>query len=326
MALLAALFFLLDLFTGSVEIPVADVVDILTGAATDDTPQRFIILGSRLPQALTALLGGAALAVAGLMLQTAFRNPLADPSILGISSGASLGVAIVMLAMGGTVGIAGSMMMGESAVMLAAFLGAMAVIALLILLSSWLRNGLTLLIAGIMTGYLASSLIMILNATASEQGLQNYVMWGMGTFSGVTMSRMPLFAGGVATGLLLAMLLVKPLNLLLLGDNYARNLGVSLRRTRNILMLSTGILTATVTAFCGPISFIGLAVPHIARMIWRTDNHAILLPATMLTGASVALGCCFLSMLSPSGTLLPVNAVTSLVGVPVVLYIIFRRR
>lgn len=315
--------FLLNIFIGSVYIPASMVVDILAGGGVD--PERFIILGSRVPQALTALLAGAGLATAGLLLQSAFRNPLAGPSILGISSGASLGVAVVMLFMGGVVAAGDAAIGGQTAVMFGAFIGAMAVMAVLILLSTWLRNNLMLLITGIMTGYFTSSLIMLLNYSSTTQGVHSYVMWGMGSFAGVSADRMWFFIPAVAVGLFLAMLLVKPLNLLLLGDNYARNLGVRLTLTRNILMLSTGILTATVTAYCGPVSFVGLAVPHIARMIWRTDNHAVLLPGTIVAGCATTLLCNLLTVL-PSDGVLPLNAVTSLIGVPVVIYVVLRRR
>jgi len=315
--------FLLNIFIGSVHIPASDVAAILGGKGVD--PERYIILESRLPQALTALLAGAGLATAGLLLQSAFRNPLAGPSILGISSGASLGVAVVMLFMGGVVAAGDAAIGGQTAVMLGAFVGATAVMVLLILLSTWLRNGLLLLITGIMTGYFTSSLIMLLNYSSTTQGVHSYVMWGMGSFAGVAMDSMPFFIAAVIAGLMLALMLIKPLNLLLLGDNYARNLGVRLTLTRNLLMLSTGLLTATVTAYCGPVSFVGLAVPHIARMIWRTDNHAVILPGTMLAGCAITLLCNLLTV-APSGGVLPLNAVTSLIGVPVVVYVVMRRR
>lgn len=324
MIVLTVILFVMNIFVGSVAINPAEVVDIILGRGVDG-PARFIILESRLPQALTALLAGGALSVAGLLLQTAFRNPLAGPSILGISSGASLGVAIVMLFAGGSIGAGSLAVSGYGAVMLGAFAGAMAMMGILLLLSTILRNDLMLLIAGILVGYFASSVIMILNFSASSQGVQNYVMWGMGTFGGVAPSRLPLFSIAVIAGLMLSAALVKPLNALQLGNDYARNLGVNLLLTRNLLMIATGLLTATVTAFCGPISFLGLAVPHIARMIFATDNHAVLMPATILSGSAVALLCCLMSV-APSATVLPINAVTSLIGVPVVIWVIMKRR
>lgn len=323
--LLIVILYVLNLFFGAVHIDAAVIADVLTGKGDVPEAVRYIILGNRLPQATTALLGGATLAVAGLLLQTAFRNPLAGPSILGITSGASLGVALIMLVTGGSI-VLGSMSIGGYAAILAgAFAGSMAIMALLLILSTLLRNNLMLLIAGIMIGYLTSSLIMLMNFSASAQGLQNYVMWGMGSFNAVTTDRLPLFTLFIIAGLVISLLLIKPLNLLLLGDGYALNLGVNLKRVRNMLLLATGILTATVTAYCGPVAFIGLAVPHIARLIWHTDNHRILMPATMLTGSAVALLCTLISVM-PADGLLPINAVTPIIGAPVVIYVILRRR
>ena len=259
------------------------------------------------------------------MLQTAFRNPLAGPSILGINSGASLGVAIVMLFLGGTISAGGYSVGGYVAVMAAAFAGSMLIMGLLLLFSSWLKNDLMLLITGIMVGYMTSSVISLLNYMSSADGVQSYVMWGMGNFNGVSLSRLPLFALITLAGIVMALLLIKPLNIILLGSNYARNLGISMRRVRNLLLLATGLLTAVITAYCGPISFIGLAVPHIARLLFRTDNHRVLMPATLISGAIVALGCNLVCVL-PESTILPINAVTPLVGAPVILYVILRER
>lgn len=323
-AFLALLLFVGGLFFGSVSIPFGDVLGVLTGHEGDEAT-RFIVLQSRLPQAVTALLGGAALAVTGLMLQTAFRNPLAGPSILGISSGASLGVALVMLFFGGALSIGTLTAVGNSAVIIGAFLGSLAVMAVLMVISLRVRNNLMLLIAGIMVGYLTSSLVTLLSSMSTSQGVQNYVMWGMGTFSGVNIHQLPFFSITTGVGLLLALLLAKPLNILMLGDAYARNLGVNVDRMRLYLLLITGILTAVVTAYCGPVAFIGLSVPHIARMIWRTDNHWVLFPAAMLCGAIVALGCCLLSVI-PDSNVIPINALTPIVGVPVVLYVILKKK
>lgn len=317
-----AILFVLNLFLGSVDIPVSGVLAILTGGDTGNAAERFIVLGSRLPMAITATLGGAGLAVAGLLLQTAFRNPLAGPSILGISSGASLGVAVVMLMLGGSISAGTVAVGGYAAAIAGAFAGSVAVMGLLIFLSAILKNDLMLLITGIIIGYLVSSVIMLLNFTATAEGVQSYVMWGMATFNGVSMGQMPLFSTICIAGLLLALLLTKPLDLLLLGDSYARNLGINLNRVRILLLLSTGILTAVVTSYCGPVSFVGIVVPHIARMIFRTDRHRVMLPATMLCGASVALLCTLLCVI-PENSVLPVNAVTPIVGAPVILYVIF---
>ena len=310
LGLLTAVLFILNIFFGAVHIDASVVLDILTGYGIDDDPLNFIILESRLPQAITALLAGAALGVSGLLLQTAFRNPLAGPSVLGISSGASLGVALVILFMGGQIAIAGYEIAGNAAIIAAALAGSLAIMALLMFFSMRLRSELMLLVVGMMTGYLTSSVVTLLSSLSTAQGVHGYVMWGMGTFGAVSSARIPVFTLLVAVGLILSLLLAKPLNLLLLGDNYARNLGVR---------------TAIVTAYCGPVAFIGLAMPHVARMIMRTDNHWILIPATMLSGAAVALGCNVLSVL-PDSTVIPVNALTPVVGVPVILYVIFRRK
>ena len=324
LGLLTAVLFILNIFFGAVHIDASVVLDILTGYGIDDDPLNFIILESRLPQAITALLAGAALGVSGLLLQTAFRNPLAGPSVLGISSGASLGVALVILFMGGQIAIAGYEIAGNAAIIAAALAGSLAIMALLMFFSMRLRSELMLLVVGMMTGYLTSSVVTLLSSLSTAQGVHGYVMWGMGTFGAVSSARIPVFTLLVAVGLILSLLLAKPLNLLLLGDNYARNLGVRVHRVRNLLLLVTGVLTAIVTAYCGPVAFIGLAMPHVARMIMRTDNHWILIPATMLSGAAVALGCNVLSVL-PDSTVIPVNALTPVVGVPVILYVIFRR-
>ncbi|MDE5795432.1 MAG: iron ABC transporter permease [Muribaculaceae bacterium] len=313
-----------SLFIGAVHIEPGQVLDALLRKGDDDAV-NFIILGSRFPQAMTALLAGAALAVSGLMMQTMFRNPLAGPSILGISSGANLGVALVMLLMGSTVTIGSLAFSGYVSIIIGAFAGSILIMGLLILLSTVLRNDLMLIITGVLIGYLTSSIITLLNYSASAHGVQSYIMWGMGTFNSVSLNQLPVFAIIVVIGLILSLILVKPLNALLLGDDYARSLGIPIKTVRNLLLLATGILTAVTTAFCGPVAFIGLAVPHIARMIWRTDNHRVLMPATMLVGSAVALLCCIISVL-PSAGIAPINAVTPLIGVPVILYVVIRRR
>lgn len=275
--------------------------------------------------AVTALLAGAGLAVSGLMLQTAFRNPLAGPSVLGINSGASLGVALVMLLMGGTISAGAYTLGGYAAVMAGAFVGSLLIMGLLLFLSTILKNTLMLLITGIMIGYLTSSVIMLLNFMSTAEGVQSYVMWGMSSFNGVSLRQLPLFSLVNVAGLVLSLLLIKPLNLMLLGDSYARNLGVDMQRVRNLLLLATGLLTAVITAYCGPVAFIGLSVPHIARLIFRTDNHRILMPGTLLTGSAVALACNLLCVL-PFNSVIPLNAVTPLIGAPVVIWVLFKHR
>lgn len=320
LTILTAILFLANIFFGSVHIPAVQILRVLTGDGEADIA-KFIILGNRLPMAVTSLLCGAALSVTGLMLQTAFRNPLAGPSILGISSGASLGVALVMLALGSTVAIGDSEIGGYAAVIAGAIVGSLAITAILTLISLRVRNTLMLLIVGILTGYLTSSIVTLLSSLADAESVHGYVMWGMGSFNQVSSGQLPWMSSFIIIGLAVSMLLAKPLNILLLGDNYARNLGVRVERVKTRLLLVTGILTAIVTAYCGPVAFIGLAMPHVARMLTRTDNHWILIPATMLTGSAVSLGCNILSVL-PSHTVIPLNALTPLVGVPVILYVI----
>ncbi len=323
--MLVVLLFAATMLVGSVSIPWADVVRILCGRQDEPPTWCFIILESRLPQAIAATLGGASLATAGLIMQTVFRNPLAGPDVFGINGGAGVGVAVVMLLTGGSVSIATVGLSGGLALVVAALAGAMAVMGLILFCSTMVRSGVMLLVVGIMVGYLTSSVISLLNYQATEQGVRQYMVWGMGDLGGVPPSLLPLFVLLLTCGLLLSLLMVKPLNLLLLGERYAQNLGVSLRPTRTLLLLLAGGLTAVVTAFCGPISFIGLAVPHVARLVTATDNQRRLLPATMLAGAAVTLLCGLLCYLPGSAGLLPLNAVTPLVGAPVILYVILRR-
>ena len=324
LVLIVALF-TFNLFEGSIRIPASDVLDILLGKGESLKPSwRYIVLENRLPQAITALLCGASLAASGLLLQTAFRNPLADPSIFGISSGAGVGVALVMLLLGGSLSLGSLQLTGFVAVIMAAFVGAMAVTAVIFFFSTMVRNSVMLLIIGIMTGYLASSAITLLNFFATDEGVKSYMVWGMGSFGGVTTSHLPIFATATLAGLFGALLLIKPLNALMLGDRYAENLGISIRRTRNWLLIITGVLTAVTTAFCGPIAFIGLAVPHIARLIFRTDDHRLLLPATMLCGAAIALLCNAICYLPGESGIIPLGAVTPLMGAPVIIYSIVK--
>lgn len=318
----------MSLLIGSVSIPASQVVAALTGGEVERESWRYIILESRLPQTVTAMLCGASLAASGLMLQTAFRNPLAGPSILGITNGASLGVALVMLVTGGTLALqvsdVGLFVAGSLAVVVSAFLGAIAVIALLLLASTIVSSNLMLLIVGIMVSYLVSSVVSLVHTVANADNIQSYVLWGMGSFNNVTLGQLPLFTVLTLVGLLQAVLLIKPLNALMLGDEYARNLGVKVPQVRRWLLLSTGLLTAVSTAYCGPVAFIGLAVPHIARLLTRTADHLTLMPVTIVIGAVVALMCNVISVL-PEHSVLPLNAVTPLFGAPVIIYIILKR-
>lgn len=326
LGIMVLLFFVVSLLIGSVSIPVSETFRILIGEESVKPSWQYIVIESRLPQAVTAMLCGASLAVCGLILQTAFRNPLAGPSIFGVNSGAGLGVALVMLFFGGSVSAGTVSIGGFMAVLLAAFAGAMGVMALIFFFSTLVRSHVMLLIVGIMIGYMAGSAISLLNFFATDEGVKSYMVWGMGSFGGVSLKMLPTFSVITLITLAVSLALVKPLNALVLGDRYAENLGVNIIRVRNWLLMVTGVLTAVTTAFCGPVAFIGLAVPHIARLVLGTDNHRVLLPATILTGSAVALLCNILTVLPGEGGIIPLNAITPLIGAPVVIYVILSRR
>ncbi|MDR0794829.1 MAG: iron ABC transporter permease [Tannerella sp.] len=316
-----------NLMFGSVSIPLHEVFSILFGYGTEQTAWQNIIRQSRFPQSVTALLAGASLATSGLLLQTLFRNPLAGPSILGISDGANLGVAVMIFFAGGSFGLLSNSTFGASlAIVLAALVGAGCILGMIVFFSTKVTNNVMLLIIGIMIGYLASSMIALLNYYATADRVRAFVLWGMGDFSGVSNARLPFFAICTLVGLLVAVLLIKPLNALLLGDTYAANLGVKIKQTRIWILFCSGLLTAVTTAFCGPISFIGLSVPHIARLLLGTSNHKLLMPATILTGSCMALLCNLLSVMPGTGIVFPLNAITPILGAPVIIYVIVNRR
>lgn len=313
------------LLVGSVHLAPIEVWQALTGSAPDCSTARFIVVDSRLPQMLTAVLSGMALAVCGLVMQTLFSNPLADPSLLGVNSGASLGAAVALLALGGSWGIGGATLGGTLLTVGAAFAGALVVIGLLVAASRLLRGNLALLVAGVMLSFAISALISLLSFYATADGVRSFVVWGMGDFSALTLERMPLYAALLLLPLLGVLLMARPLDALLLGADYAANLGVRVQRVRTRLLLLTGLLTAAVTALCGPISFIGLAVPHMARLLLRTATHRRLLPLTLVLGADVAMLALVLSHLPGERGTIPLSAITPLMGVPVVAYILLRR-
>lgn len=318
--------FVANLLYGSVRIPANEVLGILLGNESTNLSWNYIIWESRLPQALTALLTGTALSASGLMLQTAFNNPLAGPDILGINSGAGLGAAIVLLLFGGIIPTSNLLFSGSLALVGAAFIGAILVTMLILIFASRLRSHTMLLIIGMMIGYVVSSVVSLLNFFSTAEGVQSYMMWGMGNFGGVSRTQLHLFTVFVLIGLSITISLIKPLNALLLGERYARNLGINIRRTRILLLLSTGLLVAITTAYCGPISFIGLAVPHIARLVLGTGNHRILVPATLLIGGLIALLCNLISMLPGDHGMLPLNAITPIIGAPIIIYVILNQR
>ena len=320
------LLFLLNIALGSIYIPLKDVIEILFGKESDPESWAIIINKSRLPQALTAMLAGAGLAVSGLQMQTLFRNPLADPSILGVSSGAGLGVALVLMAGGfGGIAISALGIFGYLTVTVAALSGAMSVLFVLLLLSRRLLNNATLLIAGIMIGYIAASLISILKFYGMKEDVHSFVIWGLGSFSAVSWSKMQVFCPSILIGLLCSFLLIKPLNVLSLGENYAKNLGINVKRSRFLILLITGFLTSVITAFCGPIAFLGLAVPHLTRGLLHTSNQRTLVPAVMILGAALALFCNLIARMPGFDGALPINAVTGIIGAPIVIWVIVKK-
>ncbi len=321
------LFFLLVplcLTVGSVSLPVAKVWTAITGNADAASTAHFVVLESRLPQLVTAVLSGMGLALSGLVMQTLFSNPLADPSLLGVNSGASLGAAIALLGLGGSLGMGMVSLGGTLLTVGAAFAGACAVIVLLSVASSVLRGTLSLLVTGVMLSFAVSAIIALLSFYATADGVRSFMVWGLGDFSGPTRSLLPLYAALIGVPMVLLLLMYRSLNALLLGNDYATNLGINVRRTRTWLLLITGALTASVTAVCGPISFIGLAVPHMARLLLRTADHRRLLPATALIGADVAMFALVLSHIPGERGTIPLAAITPLLGVPVVLYILLK--
>lgn len=322
------LFFFLNLVLGSVSIPLRAVWNILWGTGNESVIWQNIIWKSRVPQALTALVAGAGLSVSGLQMQTVFRNPLAGPSVLGISSGASMGVAFVVLLSGSLGGVALIKLgfMGEIALTIAAIAGSLSIMALIVFVSQKVRGNVTLLIIGVMIGYIANAVIGVLKFFSVEEDIRAYVIWGLGSFARVSGDQMTLFICIMVVLLPLSFLLVKTLNLLLLGDAYARNLGLNIKRARLLVITCSGVLVAIVTAYCGPIIFLGLAVPHLCRGMFRTSDHRILMPASLLAGASLALVCNLIARMPGFEGALPVNSVTALVGAPVVMSVLFNRR
>lgn len=321
-------FAILNLVVGSVAIPIGDVIRILTGQGCDSEVWNNIVLNTRLPQTLTAIACGAGLSIAGLEMQTVFHNPLAGPSVLGISSAASLGVAFVVLLSGS---IGGSLMtrfgfMGNTALTIAAIIGALAVMLLIVYLSQKVKGNATLLIVGVLIGYIATAIIGVLKYFSSEEEIRAYVIWGLGSFARVTGGQVYVFVGLMTIILPFTMLLAKPLNMLLMGEQYAQNLGLNIRKARMLIICTSGVLTAIVTAYCGPIMFIGLAVPHIARGLFRTEDHRMLLPATLFCGASLALVCNLIARMPGFEGALPINSVTALIGAPVALTILLKRK
>ena len=326
--LLIVVLFALNLAIGTIEIPLKSVWLILFGDDTQQEIWRNIFMRSRLPQALTATVAGAGLAVSGMQMQTVFRNPLAGPSVLGVSSGATLGVGFVVLLSGSLGGVALSRLgyLGDAAMSVAAIIGSLAVLSLIVWVSHKVKGNVTLLVIGVMIGYLATAIIGVLKFFSNEEDVKAFVVWGLGSFSRVSGDQMLLFVSIMVILLPLSMALIKPLNLLLLGDSYARSLGLSIKWARTQVICCSGTLAAIVTAYCGPVMFLGLAVPHLCRALFRTSDHRILLPACVLAGAALALLCNLVARMPGYEGVLPVNSVTALIGAPIVAMVLFGKR
>lgn len=322
------LFFILNLVLGTISIPVGSIWNILSGTGDEPLIWQNIIWKSRFPQTLTALVAGAGLSISGLQMQTVFRNPLAGPSELGISSGASLGVAFIILLSGSIAGTALSTLgfFGEVAVSVAAIAGAMAVMAIIIAISQRVRGNVILLIIGVMIGYIATAIIGVLKFFSNDEDVRAYVIWGLGSFAKVSGNQVYTFVFIMAVLIPLSFLLIKTLNLMLLGDGYARNLGLNIKRARLYVICCSCVITAIITAYCGPIVFLGLAVPHLCRTIFVSSDHRILMPAVTLTGASLALLCNLIARMPGFEGALPINSVTALIGAPIVISVLFGKR
>jgi len=325
LGLLAA--FIISLAVGSIHIPIPDIITILLGGEPARTTWTTIVLDFRLPKALTALLAGAALGVSGLQMQTLFRNPLADPFVLGVSSGASLGVALVVLSIGttGAVLLAGLGLTSDLGLTVAAILGSSLALVIVLLVAARVQSVMTLLILGLMFGYGTGAIVSLLLYFSITERIQAYINWTFGSFAGVTWRQMPIFIPVILIGLATAFLLSKTLNAMLLGEGYARSMGLNVKRARLGLIASTALLAGTVTAFCGPIGFLGIAVPHLCRSILNTSDHRTLIPASILLGGILALIADLIAQVPGSQLVLPLNAITALIGAPVVIWVILRR-
>jgi iron complex transport system permease protein len=326
--LLAALVlaFLVSIAVGSVLIPLD--ARILAGQDPTRATWKTIVMDLRVPRTITAMIAGAALGVAGLQMQTLFRNALADPYILGVSTGASLGVALVVLSAGAATSglLAGIGLLRNVSAVGAAALGSLAVLSLMMSVASWVRSPVVVLVVGVMVGAFTYAIVSVLIYFSTPESVQAFSAWGFGSFQGVSWQQLPVFVPAVLVGLLLAALTTKQLNALLLGENYARSMGLSVRRMRILSMLSAALAAGSVTAFCGPIAFLGIAIPHLARGVFRTSDHRVLVPAAVLLGAILALVCGIVAQMPGRNVVLPLNAATALLGAPVVTWVLLRMR
>ncbi len=318
--------FLLNISLGSVKIPVADVVDSLTGGEASKPAWQYIITNYRLPKAITALLVGMGLSVSGLLMQTLFRNPLAGPYVLGLSSGASLGVAFVILGAGILPGVLGSFFLSAYGIVIASTLGSLTVLLAVLVVAQRLKDTMAILIVGLMFGSFTGAIVGVLTYFSTAEQLQKFTFWSLGSLGNLPWDNIVILASVCILGLVLSAFCIKPLNALLLGERYARSMGINFARTRFLIIMATSLLAGSITAFAGPIAFVGLAVPHMAKLVFRTSNHLVLFWATLLTGAIIMLLCDILTQLPGSSFTLPVNAITSIIGAPVVIWLLLRRR
>lgn len=326
LAVATVLLFFVDLAVGSVAIPLEEVWHGVWSSGADGDAMTLIVRNFRLPKAVMALLAGAALSTVGLQMQTLFRNPLAGPYVLGVSSGASLGVSLMLMGLP-LLGISTSNPVVQSlGVAGAAWVGSAVIMVVVMVVTSRIKNIMTVLILGMMFGSAATALVEIMQYLSPEGAVKSFVVWTMGSLGGVTLSQLWIVVPVILVGLVLSVLLIKPLNILLLGENYARTMGLNIKRTRFMVTLTTVLLAGTVTAFCGPVGFVGLAVPHVARMLFKEADHRVLVPATMLCGTTIMLLCDIASSVPSSDLTLPINTVSALVGIPIVVVVIFRNR
>lgn len=317
--------FLVNISLGSVSIPLSSIFSSLFGTTANHT-WEIIITDFRLPKAITAILVGSGLGISGLLMQTLFRNPLAGPFVLGISSGASLGVALIILGSGLFGGVFALALVSKWSIVIAASLGSFLVLLAVLAVSSKVRDTMAILIIGLMFGSITAAVVSVLSYFSSAEQLQQYIFWGFGSLSNLSWSELLIFFGTYSMGITLSIVSIKNLNSLLLGDNYAKSLGLNLKQSRFIIIIATSLIAGTITAFAGPIAFIGLAIPHLTRQIFKTSNHKILLPAVFLFGAIVMLICDSIAQVPTSDYTLPINAITALVGAPVVIWLLVRQR
>jgi len=324
--LAALLLFVLDISLGSITIPIKDIFESLTGGKASKDTWEYIIINYRLPKAITAILVGMGLAVSGMLMQTLFRNPLAGPYVLGLSSGSSLGVAFVILGAGLLPGFMGNFLLSSYGIIIASCLGSTAVLLLVLFVSQRLRDTMAILIVGLMFGSFTNAFVGVLSYFSSAEQLQKYTFWSLGNLGNLSWTSIGILTICVLIGLLLSIISIKPLNALLLGENYAKSLGMNYNQSRLIIILATSILAGSITAFAGPIAFVGLAVPHMAKLLFQTSNHTILFWSTLLLGAGIMLVCDLISQLPGSEITLPINAITSIIGAPIVVWLLVNKR